>query len=101
MLVKDLLSLTSLRLITAKPDTYIREGAQRMARFGIGLLLVLDNGGDIAGVLSERDIIKALGMSDTIIDYALVGDLMTESVVTVSPEDSLVDAVQVMGVHNI
>ena len=72
-----------------------------MARFGVGLILVLDNGDDIAGVISERDIIKALGASDTIVDYAMVGDLMTETVVTVSTDDTLVHAVQVMGVHGI
>lgn len=101
MLVKDLLSLGPLKLISVKPDTYIREAAQTMARYGIGLLVVLDNAGDVAGVLSERDIIKALGASETIIDYAMVGDLMTEAVVAVTPDDPLVNAVQAMGIHGI
>ena len=101
MLVDELISLSPLRLVTAKPNTYIREAAQRMARFGIGLLVVMDETDEIAGVLSERDIVAALGNSSTIVDYALVGDLMTSTVVSVTPEDTLLRAVQVMGSHGI
>ena len=101
MLVGDLLSHSPLRLVTVERDTYIREAAQKMARYGIGLVVVVRNADEVVGVLSERDIIAALGSSDTIVDYALVGDLMSDSVVTISPQDSLVDAVLAMSTHSI
>jgi len=97
MLVSDLIDISQTELISAKVDTYVREAAQTMAEFGVGLLVVLDSGGDLVGVISERDIIAAVGTSDTIIDYALVGDLMTDSVVTIPPSDSLIGAIQTMG----
>ena len=101
MLIEDLLSRNPLSLVTATPDTYIREAAQRMARCGIGVLVVVHNAEEVAGVLSERDIIAALGRSNTIIDFARVGDLMTSIVVTISPKDTLINAVKAMGTHGI
>ena len=96
MLVKDILHLSPLRLITAHPDMSISDAAQRMAQYNVGIVVVMDDQDDFVGVLSERDIVRGLGTSDTPLDEVVVGDLMTESVVTVSPEASLVEAVQAM-----
>jgi CBS domain-containing protein len=101
MLVKELLDLSPLRLVTASPNLSVSEVASRMARFQIGFVVVMDHDDAIVGVLSERDIVSAYGDEDVNLDDAVVGDLMTESVVTVSPDDSLVDAVLSMNSHGI
>jgi CBS domain-containing protein len=75
--------------------------AGRMAKFNIGVVVVVDDQGCIAGVLSERDIVWCLGAGDRPIDDATAGDLMTKKVVTISPDDSLVDAVIAMNAHGI
>ena len=54
---------------------------------------MVHNAEEVAGVLSERDIVAALGRNNTIIDFARIGDLMTSSVVTISPKDTLINAV--------
>ncbi len=101
MIVEDLLHYSPLRLISAQPQTTISEAAQKMAKFNIGIVVVIDDDNNVAGVLSERDIVKGLGDTETAIEEAVVGDLMTESVITVSPTDSLVDAVLIMNTHGI
>ncbi len=101
MIVEDLLHYSPLRLISTQPQTTISEAAQRMGKFDIGIVVVMDDDDNVAGVLSERDIVKGLGDTETAIEEAVVGDLMTESVITVSPTDSLVDAVLIMNTHGI
>lgn len=101
MNVEDLLHYSPLRLITTGPHNSISEAAQRMAQFNIGLVVVMDDDDCIAGVLSERDIVKGFADTERAIEDAVVGDLMTASVISVSPTDSLVDAVLVMNTHGI
>jgi len=101
MLVEDLLRLSPLRVVTARPDNSIAEAARRMARYDVGLLVVMDDEDNIVGVLSERDVVIAVGNSNGADEEALVGRCMTESVVTIGPKDSLVDAALTMNAHGI
>ena len=101
MLVEDLLHYSPLRLISAAPESLISDAVERMAQFNIGLVVVMDDDHKIAGVLSERDIVKGLADKETAIDEAIVADLMTKDVVKVSPTDTLVDAVLAMNTHGI
>jgi len=101
MRIQDLLQLSPLRLITARPDTPVAEAARRMAKYGVGIVVVMDEDDAIAGVLSERDLVTALGAADGAIAGTPVGDLMTGQVVTIAPEASLADAVLAMNAHGI
>lgn len=101
MKIEDLLHWSPLRLITAEPDSTISQAAQRMAHYNVGVVVVMDADDQVAGVLSERDIVKGLSGADGDVENILVADLMTESVISVSPTDSLVDAVIAMNTHGI
>ena len=100
MLVEELLHSSPLRLITAGPQTPVSEAAQRMAQNNIGLVVVMDDD-QVAGVFSERDLVKGFGAAEIVIEEAVVGDLMTKLIITVSPTDSLVDATIAMNADNI
>ena len=100
MLVEELLHSSPLRLITAGPQTPVSEAAQRMAQKNIGLVVVMDDD-QVAGVFSERDLVKGFGAAEIVIEEAVVGDLMTKLIITVSPTDSLVDATIAMNANNI
>lgn len=99
MKIEELLHWSPLRLITVEPQASISQAAQRMAQYNVGLVVVMDENDQVAGVLSERDIVKGLGGTEAGIENATVADLMTESVIAVSPTDSLVDAVVSMNTH--
>ena len=101
MKIEDLLHCSPLRLITTEPQTTINEVAERMAHYNVGLIVVMDENDRVAGVLSERDIVRGLGSPGTGIENVLVADLMTKSVISVSPTDTLVDAVVAMNTHGI
>jgi CBS domain-containing protein len=67
----------------------------------IGLLLVTNEEGELSGVLSERDIVAAMASNYTSIDHMPVSDIMTRSVVSVAPQELLVEAVAAMNKHGI
>jgi CBS domain-containing protein len=50
------------RLISVAPDESLQYAAEILARERIGALLVLKPNGDIAGIISERDIVRAIGV---------------------------------------
>ena len=101
MLVEDLLHHNPLRLISAAPEDSASAAAQRMAHYNIGFVVVIDDNNNIAGVLSERDIIKGLAMNEANIENIVVADLMTTAVISVAPTDDLVEAVRIMNSHGI
>jgi acetoin utilization protein AcuB/CBS domain-containing protein len=47
------------RLIAATPTTSLREAAQLMLENKIGGLPVVDNSGDVVGIITESDILRA------------------------------------------
>ncbi len=99
MKISKLPKLNYLKLVTALSHLPVMVVARRMAKLNIGVVVVVDEQMNIVGVLSERDILLCLGTGDIPIEEAIVGDLMTKSVITISPEDSLVDAVLTMNAH--
>jgi signal-transduction protein with cAMP-binding, CBS, and nucleotidyltransferase domain len=56
----------------------------------IGSVLVLDSDGGIAGVVSERDIVRGLADFGPGVLHRSVTDIMTRKVVVAHPEDNMV-----------
>jgi len=116
MLVKDIMHT---EVKTATPDTRIRDVAVVMCLHKISGVPVVDSDNTIIGVLSEKDILKAMypdvaeymqngrpdfeGLEGRYHDVLnrRVGDLMTSKVFTVSPEIPVLKAVSIMVVHKI
>lgn len=70
------------------PGLTLREAATRMTEFGIGAAIVEDEGWAVPRILTERDILKSIGHGQDP-DVEKVGDHMSESVITASPEWSM------------
>ena len=83
----------SRELLTARPDESLAEAAQHMVARGVGAVLVMD-GERLAGILTERDILKAVAMAMT--ESARVGDWMTRSPETIEASDSTDHAAALM-----
>lgn len=61
MTVKAILDTKGRDVLTIGPDTSIAEAAQLLASHRIGALVVTRGTGRIAGILSERDIVRVVG----------------------------------------
>ncbi len=81
---------------TVRPGVGLRTSIERMTNLGIGALVVLDDTGDIVGLLSERDVVAALARSGADALSGSVADAMTRKVITCSPEDRVNDLMAVM-----
>ena len=90
--------LMSSDLVTASPDMPVDAAGDTLLDHGVGSLLVTDDAGELAGILTSTDFV-AMVTADTA--ETTVEDLMTEPVVTVSTDDSIRDAAAKMIAENI
>ena len=91
MLLAHVLQDKGRAVFTASTSATLEQAAKELAVRGIGALVILDDDGLPAGVLSERDIIRELARGGS----ARLGDpvrtAMTRDIVTASPHESVDD----------
>ena len=75
--------------------SYVLGALQLMAEKNIGALLVID-GGKLVGILSERDYARKVALKGKISKDTAVGDIMTERVLYVRPDESIEDCMALM-----
>jgi CBS domain-containing protein len=90
MIVQDLLNgKDSQDVATTTAERSIAEAAEYLHRRRIGALVVVNGRHQIAGILSERDIVRGLAQRGPEVLKMTVGELMTSAVLTCHPHDSL------------
>ena len=87
------------RLVYAAPGETVREAIRRMSEAGVGSVAVCE-GSRLVGILTERDVL-GLAARSADLDGVLVEEAITESVVTASPDDDILDAARLMGERHI
>ena len=80
---------------TTTPTATIGELLALLHRYNVGALPVVD-GGELVGIVSERDVVRHLHERGRALLDATVGDIMTSDVVTCSPRDRAADLARVM-----
>ena len=90
-LLRDLMTT---RVATTTPDTPVATAAARMVDANVGSAVVMQ-GAFLAGILTERDILKAAA-SGTDLSVAKVSEWMTPDPQSASPDMSAEDAAQIM-----
>jgi len=89
MLVSNILSLKGSNTVeTITPDASVAEAASVLAARRIGAVVVSTGDGNISGILSERDIVRALAREAGGCLTMSVSALMTAGVETCSPAES-------------
>lgn len=97
MLVSDILSKKKhVDTVTIKPDAEISDAARVLSEKGIGALVVSKSGSDVAGILSERDIVRELGKRGAACMGDKVSDLMTSDIVTTTADATAQSVLQMM-----
>ncbi len=69
-------------------DATVLEALQIMAEKHIGAVLVMD-GKEVAGIFTERDFARKVGLFDTKPSAVKVGEVMSSELITISPNDSV------------
>ena len=77
----------SAEIVSGSPDDCLADIATKLSEKKIGCVLILNQSGKLAGIVSERDIVRALGrLGCDCLDDPVSG-VMTPDVVTCSVED--------------
>lgn len=83
-------------VFTISPGETLGRAVEELRDRRIGALVVVDAGGALAGILSERDIVRKLADMPGQTLPQLVGDVMTSKVVTCAPDDLLINVLKRM-----
>lgn len=102
MTIATVLSHKGREVATIGRQEPLRRAAEELARRHIGALVVVDEGGTVEGVISERDLVTCLGVhSDSgFLDFP-VADAMTAPAITVDPSTSALSALALMTARRI
>jgi CBS domain-containing protein len=79
MTVRAILKVKGQRVVTVRQDVTIEDVVGTLSRERIGVVVVSDDGAIVAGLLSERDIIKGLAEHGVKLLSLTARDLMTRS----------------------
>jgi CBS domain-containing protein len=91
-------------LITATEDQTIQEICKIMSDHDIGCVVVvkrLVGGNKPIGIITERDIVHEIGISDMFLAQKPIRELMKYPLVTISPNTSIKEAIEIMQTKNI
>lgn len=83
-------------LITARPGDRMIEVCRLLETHGIGSIVITDKSGRLAGIVSERDFVRALAREGAGFLDQPVSAFMTSDVATCSPEDSVAEVMERM-----
>jgi CBS domain-containing protein len=96
MFVSDILAQKGGLVFTATPGTSVAQLSQQLSARRIGSMLVLDGEGSVAGIVSERDLVRALASHGAKAMELEARQVMTRDVVTCDPDDSIDQVMQTM-----
>ncbi|MHA1528195.1 MAG: CBS domain-containing protein, partial [Alphaproteobacteria bacterium] len=89
MKVAEILKQKGQDVISVRPTESIETLSHRLRLARIGAMVVLGEGGELDGIISERDIIHGIAEHGPKCLGLTVADLMTRRVLTCTPEDSV------------
>lgn len=89
MTVNTILMHKGRDIVTIRAETTVGEAVTCMAENRIGAVVVVDDTKAVAGIVSERDVVRLLAERGTAALDVIVGDVMTRAVVTCAPDESI------------
>jgi CBS domain-containing protein len=84
------------QIITVRPTDVVRTATEVLAKHRIGAVIVSGDGAMVDGILSERDIVRALGTHGVGCMGQTVQELMTAEVIGCHPDDSATSVMEKM-----
>ena len=96
MQVKDVLAHKSAEVATIEPGRSVAEVVAALARNGVGALVVSSDGRTIEGIISERDVVRALHSIGPALLQTAVREIMTVNVHTCVPTDEVATLARTM-----
>lgn len=83
------------RIVTIEPGKTVLDAVHRLVEHGIGSLLVVD-GNDLAGIITERDVLRCCANDPVKMAETKVADVMTRELVVAGPDDDVEEIMSTM-----
>ncbi|AEV83286.1 histidine kinase [Actinoplanes sp. SE50] len=96
MRISDILRVKGTGVVTVPPDLSVEGLIAKLAHHRIGAAIVSRDGTAVAGIVSERDIVRALASHGPSVLTDPVSSIQTTQVRTVSPDAQLEDVERLM-----
>jgi CBS domain-containing protein len=96
MRISDVLRVKGAQVVTITPDTTVERLVAVLTEQRIGAVVVSHDGISVDGIVSERDIVRALARQGTAVMSQRVTAIYTADVHTVTPDTELEDVARMM-----
>lgn len=96
MIVNHILSLKGRDVVTIEPNRSLSEAARILSERRIGALLVIDGRRPVSGIISERDIVRAIAVHGSRALDEPISRFMTEKVHTCTGDTSINHVMELM-----
>lgn len=96
MNISDVLRRKGGGVVTIRPDDTVERLLEVLAEHKIGALVVSEDGKGVAGIVSERDVVRHLHHSGAAILAGPVSGIMTAEVISCAPDEDLAHLAQTM-----
>lgn len=100
MIIRDLLKQKSVDIYTVSQNQPAIDAVNLMAEKSISDVLIVDEKGKLAGIFTERDVVKCAN-KNVPLDKAQLQNLMSTNITTFKPTDEISSVIQVVGKENI
>jgi CBS domain-containing protein len=89
MLVSQILKTKGDIVFTIGPNESVQAAAALLLSRGVGALIVMDPGDEVVGIVSERDVVRAIGQDGAAALSRPVSSFMTRDVVFADPTEAI------------
>ena len=96
MMISNVLRQKGSQVISVRTRDCIASITRTLAQHRIGAVLVAEPDGAVLGIVSERDIVRAMAGTGEAVMHMTAGQLMTRVLHTVTPQGTVQEALQLM-----
>jgi CBS domain-containing protein len=101
MTLRDILSIKGSRVYTIDPDQTVLEAVAVLVEHRIGALLVQDGAGAVAGIISERDVLRKCQHHAAELGQIRVREVMTPDLIVCGLADDVGHAMGLVTEHRV
>lgn len=91
--------ITEQSLATLNPADSVMDAVTMMTERRIGAVIILDNSARLAGIFTERDLVNRVVAKKRDPAHTALSDVMTGNPDTLSPDDTALNALDLMSAH--
>jgi CBS domain-containing protein len=89
MLVREILDVKGRLVLTCAEDDTLADVVDKLVANNCGSLVVCDDGGQMIGIITERDILRASATVRGSLEFVRVSERMSRTPAVAGPEDSV------------